>query len=81
MLLLFALYWGASYLMPTKYKVAMQKFVHLTQVSVADKPHDCNWDAAPIGNKYCHYDETLFAFTDKNRRVEMIYVNWIKVKE
>jgi hypothetical protein len=74
-------YWGASYLMPTKYKFAMQNFVRPDKVSVADKPHDCNWDVAPLGNKYCHYEEVPIINHDQSGNIESIYVSWSKIRE
>jgi hypothetical protein len=29
---------------------------HFDQVTIAMRPHDCEWTAAPIGAKNCHYD-------------------------
>jgi hypothetical protein len=29
------------------------------KVTVADKPHDCNFLAAPLGAKYCEYERSV----------------------
>jgi hypothetical protein len=29
---------------------------NLNQVNRTDKPHDCEWFTAPLGNKNCHYE-------------------------
>ena len=29
------------------------------QVSIAPKPHDCEFMTAPLGDKHCHYDKVI----------------------
>jgi hypothetical protein len=38
----------------SKWGVSMLNGVEYSQTP--DKPHDCEWEAAPLGNKYCHYE-------------------------
>jgi hypothetical protein len=39
-----------------KWRYAAAYGVASTDVHAETKPHDCNFLAAPLGNKYCHYD-------------------------
>ena len=36
--------------------------VGLDQVHTNDKPSDCDWSRAPLGNKDCHYKSTVGAY-------------------
>jgi hypothetical protein len=46
-------------------------------VYIEPKPHDCEWDAAPIGNKYCHYKKSeMYDSASKS-----VYLGWEKVTE
>jgi len=39
----------------TEYRLPSQK------VTIDKKPHDCEYNAAPYGNKYCHYEVTILS--------------------
>ena len=49
--------------------------IPLSKVYVDPRPHDCEWDKAPIGSKYCHFEKVIS--TDKNEHgtVTAVYVN------
>ena len=36
--------------------------VHASQVHTSDKPSDCDWSRAPLGNKGCYYKAVVGAF-------------------
>ena len=42
-------------------------------ISVDKKPHDCDWETAPLGGKNCHYEEqtaeTIIALSTDRRRI------------
>jgi hypothetical protein len=39
-----------------KLRYSIQYSVSYDQVTVANKPHNCEWFSAPLGDKNCHYD-------------------------
>jgi hypothetical protein len=43
----------------SKWLYAMRYGVETDQVIVDDEPHDCAFLAAPLGEKYCHYESTV----------------------
>jgi len=42
-----------------KWRYAATYDIPSSQVYVQDKPHDCAFLAAPLGEKYCHYERTV----------------------
>jgi hypothetical protein len=38
---------------------ALQYDVESAHVTIDNKPHDCEWGAAPIGEKNCHYERVI----------------------
>jgi hypothetical protein len=36
---------------------SIQYGVRIDQVTIDKKPHDCDWNTAPLGSKNCHYEE------------------------
>jgi len=53
-------------------------------VFVQTKPHGCDFDDAPLGNKHCHYEkhvEIQRACPGPDCRVTGVYVSWSKVDE
>ena len=59
---------------------SMKYGVDQKHVFVAPKPHDCEWGKAPIGNKYCHFEQVVTTDNNQNGNKE-VYVNWQKVEE
>ena len=47
--------WGRH--MPVRY--AMQYSADLANVTVEDKPHDCEFLTAPLGSKNCDYEKSV----------------------
>jgi hypothetical protein len=53
-------------------------------VFVYPKPHGCDFDDAPLGNKHCHYEKHVDverACPAPDCRVASVYVSWSKVDE
>lgn len=69
--------------------VAFTNGVLLRNVTVTSKPHDCEWDTAPLGSKHCHYDSHEMRFdvngnpaqAGNNGSTDKIVVVWEKVSE
>ena len=40
------------------------------QITINRKPHDCEWDSAPIGNKHCRYDEVVTVFNSDDKVID-----------
>jgi len=54
---------------------AMKYSVHFDHVHTQDKPHDCEFEAAPLGKKYC-------AYVKKDAKVGgEVYITWDRVDE
>jgi len=43
----------------SKWRYAVTHGIPYSQVYAQDEPHDCAFFAAPLGNKYCHYERTV----------------------
>jgi hypothetical protein len=69
--------------------VAFTDSVNIENVTVAPKPHDCEWDSAPLGSKHCHYDSHEMRFDAKGNPGQpgnegpndKVVVVWEKVSE
>lgn len=48
----------------SKYKVSAER------VNAAPKPHGCDFEDAPLGNKHCHYDKHVYVFDQKGKVIE-----------
>jgi hypothetical protein len=68
--------WASWYSKTFKYEE--QYGIDAAHVVVGDKPHNCEWDAAPLGNKYCHYEENVVVARDDAGKIKMVYVSWVK---
>src|ERR1700692_2788674 len=42
-----------------QWRYAVQYGVASSDVHAETKPHDCNFVAAPLGDKYCHYERLV----------------------
>jgi hypothetical protein len=51
---------------PTKTWYAVKNGVHADHVTVEKKPHDCDFDTAPLANKQCHYEARELVVTGEN---------------
>jgi hypothetical protein len=43
----------------TKWRHALANGIDSSKVIIEDKPHDCAFLAAPLGEKYCHYKRNV----------------------
>ena len=50
-------------------KYAFQYSVDSERVTVARKPHDCDWSSTPLGNKHCHYKAMITIRNSENQIV------------
>lgn len=44
----------------TRLRYCLQYDVPYSGVTIAQKPHDCEWSAAPLGEKNCSYEADVF---------------------
>jgi hypothetical protein len=49
---------------------ALKYDVNYTQVTIEKKPHDCEWSAAPIGEKNCHYERVISTVLTRPANIE-----------
>jgi hypothetical protein len=71
-------------LTPGKYQLALK--YHLTEdhVFMDPKPKGCDFTDAPLGDKHCHYEQSLNVVRQcqtPNCPVERVYVSWRKVRD
>jgi hypothetical protein len=80
----------AWWLLPDDWQIkyAWQYSVDSDQVVVERKPHKCDWDSAPLGNKHCHYkpivtlyDSVGVVIRTDNVTPTKIHVGWEQVEE
>lgn len=69
------------WIVPDKYRYAVEYDVPSEKVYVQDKPHDCEWEKAPLGNKYCHFERRVAPSMNDKGVVTEVYINWDKVAE
>lgn len=89
--------WGAWGVMPNSIRYPLL-YSFLTpaefhNIQVDPKPHDCDWDYAPIGNKGCHYETNIACAKDAplgkigvepekcSTEAKYVYVLWRKVQD
>jgi hypothetical protein len=75
---------GIYWLTPEEQKLADEYHVPKASVVIESKPHGCDFDDAPLGNKHCHYDKVVLperACGAPNCGVKSVYVSWRKVEE
>lgn len=77
----------------TKYGIALKYNLTEDQVFMDPKPTDCDFAAAPVGDKRCHFEESLNvvrecvsltgspAAPEENCPVKRVYVSWRKVRD
>lgn len=69
------------FLTPEEQHLAQKYHVSQDAVFVTPKPHGCDFEDAPPGNKHCHFDRKEEAMRDERARVTAVYVTWDKVQE
>jgi len=73
-LLLFAIVFGwLMHACDWQWVYALKYDVKSAQVMIEKKPHSCEWDTSPLGNKHCHYERVismvLIRWADDGRRL------------
>jgi hypothetical protein len=69
---------------PEKVRLAKDYGVPQDKVVIEPKPHGCDYDDAPLGNKHCHYEkivDTEKACPAQDCRITRVYVKWRRVEE
>jgi hypothetical protein len=67
---------------PEKEKLAEQYNIPQDKVLIQAKPHGCDFDDAPLGNKHCHFEKRIDTVKDcPTCPVKLVYVNWQRVEE
>ena len=65
----FILYWLNVWLTPEKQQLAEKYQISQEAVSIASKPHGCDFEDAPLGNKHCHYERKEEAVRNEQGKV------------
>jgi hypothetical protein len=52
---------GSWFGIQSKTLYSTQYTIPEADISIYDKPQDCDWSFAPLGNKGCHYELTVFS--------------------
>lgn len=62
----------AWWLLPNDWRIkyAAEYTLDTDQVTIDRKPHDCEWDSAPIGNKHCHYAELVTVLNSEGKVID-----------
>jgi len=69
-------------LTPGKYQLALKYHLTEDQVLMDAKPKGCDFSDAPVGDKHCHYEQSLNVVREcltPNCPVKRVYVSWRKV--
>lgn len=48
---------------------------------ITPKPHGCDFEDAPLGNKHCHYERKEDTIRNEQQKVIAVYVTWDRVEE
>lgn len=88
------LFWGAlicggliavtTWLTPEADRLAARYQTSKDKVIITPKPHGCDFDDAPLGNKHCHFEKTIDverACPGQDCKVTFVYVSWRKNEE
>ena len=73
-----------QFFLPDRIKIANEYNLPESQVFVETKPHGCDFEDAPLGNKHCHYEKEVMPQRSCDRPdcpVTSVYVSWRKVEE
>ena len=71
-------------LTPGKYQLALKYNLTEDQVFMDEKPKGCDFTDAPMGDKHCHYEQSLNVVREcltPNCPVKRVYVSWQKVRD
>jgi len=59
---------------------AIEYGVHYDQIHLDKRPHDCEYDASPLGNKYCHYEKHA-TVEKRGEQNTAVYITWVKKED
>ena len=70
--LAFAVWWMLpdNWQIKWQIKYAWEYSVDSDHVVIERKPHNCDWDSAPLGNKHCHYEAVVSTLNSAGTVVE-----------
>jgi hypothetical protein len=51
-------------------KYAAEYMLDPDQVAVERRPHDCEWNSAPLGDKHCHYEAMVTVYNQDGKVIE-----------
>ena len=71
-------------LTPGKYQLALKYHLTEDQVFMDPKPQGCDFTDAPVGDKHCHFEQSLNVVREcltPNCPVKRAYVSWHKVRD
>jgi hypothetical protein len=71
-------------LTPGKYQLALKYHLTEDQVFMDAKPQGCDFTDAPVGDKHCHFEQSLNVVREcltPNCPVKRVYVSWHKVRD
>src|ERR1035438_654272 len=51
-------------------KYAAEYMLDTDQVIIERKPHNCEWNSSPIGDKHCHYDAMIMVYNFDGRVID-----------
>jgi len=71
-------------LTPGKYTLALKYGLTEDQVFMDAKPKDCDFTDAPLGDKHCHFEQSLNVVRECPKPdcpVKRVYVSWHKVRD
>ena len=71
-------------LTPGKYTLALKYGLTEDQVFMDPKPKGCDFTDAPLGDKHCHFEQSLNVVREcltPNCPVKRVYVSWRKVRD
>jgi hypothetical protein len=66
--------------LPAKTKYALEYETDSSNVIVEAKPHNCDWETAPLGAKNCHYEKNVIISKDATGK-NNVYVTWDNLKD
>jgi hypothetical protein len=77
-------YYANYYLQSDADRAASDYNVPADKVTVEPKPHGCEYNDAPLGEKHCHFEKVVDVDREcdhPNCKVRAVYVSWRKVSE
>jgi hypothetical protein len=67
-----------------QYGIALKYNVTMEQVILDPKPQGCDFSDAPMGDKHCHFEHSVYVKREcltPNCPVKSVYVTWHKVRD